>query len=286
MSTIGNQEMVRITNQRLILNLIKEKGTISRADIAKILNLSPPSTSSNINQLINMDFIREIGEGVSAGGRKPIMLELNRNYGYIVGVDMSTEEVKVVLGSIYAEVIDTAYFKIREDEVGITLLIDIIESLNFLYKKNNIHKDKIKVIMIAAPGVYDKTTNKIVSSRFPGWDDIDIIGALAAEFNSKVIFKNDIGTAAYGEYKFGIKQNCKNLLFINADISFGAGLVINGELYEGTLGSAGMVGKTVFSKEQVGGIYKRNGYLETSVSTVKLVQRIKNKCKNDKSLLE
>jgi DNA-binding transcriptional ArsR family regulator len=110
MNTAGNQEMIRITNQTLILDLIREKGLISRADIAKLLNLSPPSTSGNISRLLEMNMIREVGEGISCGGRKPILIELNKEYGYIVAVDMSCGDIRISLGNICAEVIDGFYF--------------------------------------------------------------------------------------------------------------------------------------------------------------------------------
>lgn len=288
MGTVGNQEMVRMTNQKLILNLIKEKGLISRADIAKTLNLSPPSTSSNISQLLELGIIQETGEGESAGGRKPILLELNREYGYSIGVDLgSGEAVKVTLGSIYAEIMDTVHFQKREDNTGIALIIDLVNSINLLIKQNNISKEKVKVIMIAVPGIVDKTTNKLVGTGgFAGWNDVDIVGALEIEFNARIIIRNCASAGAFGEFQFGIQQKCKNMLYVNADESVAAGLIINGELYEGTFGAAGTIGNTVFSKEHIGGVYKRNGYLETTVSAEKLVQRIKNTCKNDSALIE
>jgi len=286
MGEVCNQEMVRLTNQRLIINLIKEKGSISRADIAKTLNLSPPSTSSNIVQLLYMGIVKETGEGVSSGGRKPILLELNRQYGYIIGVDMSSEEVRVHLGSIYAEVMDTVSFQSRGEDTGIGLLIDLVNSINTLINNNSIERERIKVILIAAHGIIDKSANRMIFSSFAGWNDLDLVGALKMEYKTKIILKNCACAAAFGEYQFGIKQKCKNLLFISADDGISAGLVINGELYEGANSAAGSIGSTAFSREQVGGIYKKNGYLATTVSMTKLVQRIKNACKNDSTLLE
>ena len=286
MSIIGNQEMIRVTNQTLILNLIKEKGSISRADIAKNLKLSPPSTSSNINRLLDIGLISEIGEGASAGGRKPILLELNKDFGFIVGIDLSGEEMQVSIGNINAELMDTVSSKARNDSNGIELFIDIIESINSIITRNKIVKEKIKIIIIAIPGIYDSSVNKFVTERLKVWNDIDISGALKSEFKVDVIIKNNMSTAALGEFKFGIKKQCKNMLFVNADDGIGAGLIINGMLYEGSFGAAGMMSSIVFSKDNIGGIYKKNGYLETTVSTTKLTQRIKNLCKNDNSVLE
>lgn len=286
MNTAGNQELVRITNQNLILDLIKEKGVISRADIAKILNLSPPSTSSNISSLLEMDLLTEVGEGASSGGRKPILLELNKNYGFMVGIDMGGEEIKVSLGNICAEIIDSVYFKPDYNSSGIGILINIMSSINGLTARNKIEKKKIKTILIAAPGVYDRTANTFTASRIPGWEDINLIGALETEYNADVLVKNDVSIAALGEYIFGIKKSCRNMLFVNADVGIGAGIIINGELYEGGLGAAGIIRSMAFSKEHLASIYKKNGYLETSVSTVKLIQKIKNMCRDDKQLLE
>lgn len=286
MNIVGNQEMIRITNQTLILNLIKEKGMISRADIAKTLNLSPPSTSSNINQLLKSNLIREVGEGISSGGRKPILIQLNKEFGYMVGVDLSNDGIKVALGNICAEVVDTAYLQRRDEGSGIGLFIDILELLNNIIEKSKITKEDIKIIIIAFPGIYDELNNKFITQKVQGLDDLDIVGALKSEFKVKVIVKNDVSAAAFGEFRFGIKNECKNMLFLNADNGIGAGLVINSELYEGSFGAAGMINSIVFSKEHVGGIYKKNGFLETSVSVLKLLQKVKSLCKHDPSVLE
>lgn len=287
MYTVGNQEMVRINNQRLILNLIKERGSISRADIAKTLNLSPPSTSSNISQLIEMDLIREVGEGVSIGGRRPILLELNREYGYIIGVDVSTSKVNVVIGNIYAEIMDTVSFQSMEEDSGIALLIDLVNAINTIVKRNDIKRDKLKVIIVGVSSVIGESDNRAGSYKGDSiWNDIDIVGALEMEFKAPVLLRNYSAMAAFGEFNFGIKQKCRNLLFVHAGMHIGVGLILNGELYEGNNGLAGVIGASVFSREQAGGIYRRNGYLETVVSTSKLIQRIKNSCRSDKLLLE
>lgn len=283
MSTVGNQEMVRITNQTLILNLIKEKGTISRADIAKILDLSPPSTSSNINLLLEMDLLREVGEGASSGGRKPILLEFNKDYGYIIGIDMGTEEVKISLGNICAEIVDSIRFKNDDQSTGVKLLIDMLVSSKALLDRNKIGRNKIKAIVIAVPGVYDKTSNKLMASRI-NWDDIDLVGALEKEYGVPVLVKNDAGAAALGEYYFGMKKNCSNMLYVNIDPGISTGIILNTELYEGSFKAAGIIRNMAFTKEQIGGIYKKNGYLETTISGDRLIQKVKNLCKNDKEL--
>lgn len=286
MGTIGNQEMVRVTNQNLILDLIKERGMISRADIAKTLYLSPPSISSNINCLLEMGLLREAGEGASSGGRKPILLELNKDYGYIVGIETGGEEVRISLGNICAEIIDTQYLEPVNDNSGVGLLINIMHSLNEMIEGKHISKGKIKVIAIAAPGVYDIQSKKMVGSTDMDWSDIDIGGALKAEYGAEIIIKNDISIAALGEYIFGLNKNCGNMLYINADNRIGAGMIINGELYEGSFGAAGIIRSMAFSREQIGGIYKKTGYLETSVSVDKLVRKIRNTCREDKQLIE
>jgi len=287
MNKIGNQEMIRLNNQRLILSLIKEKRLISRAEIAKTLNLSPPSTSSNINQLLEMDLIREVGEGASIGGRKPILLELNKEYGYVIGVDMSAHRINIVLGNIYAQVVDTTNFEYNEEATGIAFLIDIINAINTMLKRNDIKRDRLKIIIIATSGIPGSSVNTMGALKdVSNWNDFDITGALEKEFKCQVLLKNYSAMAALGELNFGLKQKCKNLLYVHAGVHIGAGLIINGQMYEGSNNFAGLVGATVFSKEQSGSIYRKNGYLETMVSTSKLIQRIKNSCRNDKLLLE
>ncbi len=79
---------IRNFNQGLVLKTIEENGSISRADVGKIVRLTPPTISAIVKDLIERDIVKEIGKGDSSGGKKPILLKINSKAAYIIAVDL------------------------------------------------------------------------------------------------------------------------------------------------------------------------------------------------------
>lgn len=73
----GNLRLVQKINRSLILNLIKDKGPVSRADISKITKLTRSTVSNIFNYLVRKNLIKEIGLTSSGVGDKAILLKLN-----------------------------------------------------------------------------------------------------------------------------------------------------------------------------------------------------------------
>ena len=74
----ADKKLIKKINTISILKIIREKGPISRAHISKLIGLNPATVSSNVFDLLEGKIIKEVGSGESSGGRKPILLELNR----------------------------------------------------------------------------------------------------------------------------------------------------------------------------------------------------------------
>lgn len=271
MCTTGNQELIRITNQKLIMKLIKEKKSISRADIAKALNLSAPSISSNINKLLESRVIYESGEGESKGGRRPILIELNKNYGYIAGIYIRENQIKIFVENLCAEIINSKTININNNSLE-SEIKNIVFTMNAFLKENNLPKNNIKIIVVSED-IYMKNS-------------IYIDEALKNEYGAEILYMRNSDSAGYGEYEYGSIKKFNNVIYIDADENISASLIIDGKLYGGRDNSAGLIGNTVFSKEHISSIYKNRGYLNNYVSISNLIQRISNSYKSDRMLLE
>ena len=95
----------RVNRQRL-LDAIRRHGPISRADLAKRTALSPPTVSGLVEELVTaVGLLREVGIGASSGGRPPVLLEFNAEYGYLVGVDLGSRMLRVALTDLQGTVI-------------------------------------------------------------------------------------------------------------------------------------------------------------------------------------
>lgn len=78
--------------------------------------------------------------------------------------------------------------------------------------------------------------------NLPGWDNIPITGMLESRFGGKAYLMNDANASALAEWKFGAGRGMQSMVFITCGTGFGAGLILDGRLYEGVSGAAGEIG--------------------------------------------
>ncbi|WP_185602302.1 ROK family transcriptional regulator [Paenibacillus sp. 598K] len=275
----GNQKLVRSTNQQIILDVVRRQGPISRAALAKIVKLSVPSVSSNIEALIGRGIIREAGiEDVSTIGRPPIMLEFNRYYGYIIGIDLGGEDITVALGDLQGNIIAEKHLRISlEQKIARQLFENIIEQIRLLLEENGIDREQLKVIAAATPGIINKSTGYFdVAPRFAEWNKLNVEKMLEDNFGAKVIVMNDMNLVTIGESRFGAAIGYENVVTINVDVGIGAGLLINGKLYEGARLAAGELGYWVSRSSvdpETGQLVTTN--LDTEISLHSLIQQVR-----------
>lgn len=93
--------------------------------------------------------------------------------------------------------------------------------------------------------VNSRRTHTVLSHHGPGWEDYPLVDRVASIWGCPVAMDNDANAAALGEYRFGAGQGCRDLLYVTVSTGIGAGIVIDGKLYQGTHGLAGEVGHTI-----------------------------------------
>jgi N-acetylglucosamine repressor len=244
-SAAGNQKLIRTTNQRLIIDLVRKKGLISRAELAKIIKLSAPSVSSNIDSLIALNMIKEAGAGdLTGSGRPPILLEFNKEYGYIICIDLRTEDIRIALGDLQGEVITEQHISISlENKIKKEVFQQIIDCTSAMLNTQKIPVSRLKAICVGTPGIINRKTGFFqVAPRFENWDKLNIQQIIEEKFQTKVIVMNDVNLALIGENRFGVAQGLRNLVSINIDVGIGAAIILNGNLFEGSRFAAGEIG--------------------------------------------
>lgn len=124
---IINKHVMRSTNEKQVLQQVINEGPISRSQISRNLSLNKVTVSDIYNQLLRTQFIKEIGCGVSTknGGRKPVMAELNVNYGFVASIDMTADAVKLMYSRLNGKILHFQSFK--TSDMTLTDVIDLIE---------------------------------------------------------------------------------------------------------------------------------------------------------------
>lgn len=238
----GNKKLIGEINKSLILKIIRENGPISRADIARITGLNPATVSGNVEKFLKRKIIKELGSGESSGGRKPILLELNEEGFFCIGVDMGKTKITVAIVNLEGQIKDKVIFNINsiDDKKDI---IDITKSS--IYEV--IHKSGLKsnVFLGIGVGVHGVVNSKKGVSIFApeyNWRNVKIKEILQDEFNLPVSIDNDVRVMAFGEKWFGAAKGIEDFVIINVGNGIGSGIMINGRLYTGSGYAAGEVG--------------------------------------------
>jgi len=101
----GNQKLVKSINRSIVLNIVREHGPVSRADVSRLSQFYPATVSSIVNDLISEGFVREAGLGDSTGGRQPVMLQLDRRAGISCGVSIGVDRLRACVSDLDAQVL-------------------------------------------------------------------------------------------------------------------------------------------------------------------------------------
>jgi len=242
MESVDNNA-VREHNQRAILEYIYRIGTTSRAALAKELKMSKPAIADNLEHLIDIGIVKEVGEGESTerGGRRPRLLQFHSNQKYIIVIDLNFSNPLFVLSNLSNEIFCEFNVTVHANAPADSYLSIIENGIRILMDSYNLSAEDLVCVSVASPGMFDFDGNLCSCNPsyngFP-WASIDIRTYLQSSFNIPVIIKNDIKAATLGEWeKCGNMTN--DMLYISCGLGLGAGIILNGELLEGNYFTAG-----------------------------------------------
>ena len=222
-----------------ILHLVRSGRAASRADIARQTGLSPSTVTQRVDALLGAGFLREAGEGVSHGGRRPRALEVDPTSGVVATADLGSHHATFGLfdlsGRLLASRTDAMDIGSGPDRV----LAWIADTADDLRAEHAAPGQDLRGIGIGLPGPVDSTTGRMVSpSRMPGWNGLDVAAELRARTGLTVAVDNDANLMALGEYDASGSSEGQ-LVFVKAGSSIGCGIVAFGGVYRGHHGMAG-----------------------------------------------
>lgn len=243
--------LMRELNQALILSLVRQEGQISRAEIAKRTNLSRSTVSNIINELIEADRIHEVQKGESRGGRRPILLELNYRSHCCVGIELATTFLNLVITDLKAEIL----YQHREPfdiNAGPDAAVEqVSQVVGRALVEAQIDAAQVAGVGIGIPGPITHTTGQTIAPPImPGWSGVSLRDRFSETLPFPVYVDNDANLAALAEYRWGVAQQVRNMAYIYlGSTGIGAGLVLNGSIYRGEIGSAGEIGHSTIDED-------------------------------------
>jgi glucokinase-like ROK family protein len=235
---------IKTFNKRVILDMIRfTPGGISRAELARQMLLTRSAISTIIDDLENIRLVDETETGPTTGGRRPILLAINPQYGHVVGIDMGATHVGIVVTDFSAHVLEEIEYPFSVANGPQMCLTEIGGYINELLSKLQLNINKISAVGIGVPGPIVTESGEVSSPPImPGWDEYPIRAHLEQLWKVPVSIGNDAELGALGEWAYGAGRGESNLAYIKVGTGVGAGLLLDGHIYRGTTGCAGEIG--------------------------------------------
>src|ERR1700754_4088623 len=236
-ANVARSNTIRDINRQIVLNYVRERGPISRAEIAHETALQR-STVSLIVEELRVDGLIEEVSGESTGGRPPILLSLRTADAVAIGVDVGTNKTIVATSDLAGRVLEEETFETNPDAETTTR--HIIDRANKLLRRNN---GTIEGIGVSLPGLVNSDGTELFVPTF-NWRDIPFAKNINAGTGLPVTIDNDANAAALAELWFGRPEirEVRDFILVLVEDGVGTGIVFDGQVYRGENGAAGEFG--------------------------------------------
>jgi len=235
---VARSNTIRDINRQIVLNYVREKGPISRAEIARETHLQRSTISLIVSELRNWGLIEEVF-GDSSGGRPPALLTLPTARAVAIGVDLGTIRTIVATCDLTGRIIEREEFHTDKDPDKTSQAI--VECI----KKLLGHKPHdIEGIGVSVPALVDARTGSILYSPFFKWNRPKIIEKIKDATGLRVNADNDANASALAELWFGRPEirDVRDFILVFIENGIGTGIVLDGQIHRGKGGVAGEFG--------------------------------------------
>ena len=244
----GSTSSLRSANQRRVIQELQRQRTetpVTQADIARATQLAPATVSNIVRELLTAGMV----ETTVGSGRRGTAVRIARGAGLVAGVDFGHRHVRVAVGDLAGQILSVEREEIAQDHVytdgldrAVTLLHRLLEDLA---------ADPFDVLNIGLGLPAPITEDDLVMSSaiLPGWVGVNARAEAAERLGRPVHIDNDANLGALAEHRRGAGQGHPNLVFVKVSSGVGAGLIIGGEVFRGSNGTAGEIGHLTIDEQ-------------------------------------
>ncbi len=286
----ATHQSLRDMNEILVLNLVRERQPISRIDIAESTRLEGSTVSKIVARLLEDEFVYENGVGPASpqGGRKKRFLHLNPEKAYAVGVDLGPHHHEIAISDFSGQIMRRTTIENSNDPQ------QALEAVARGVKKllqSDLSQKRVVGIGISLVGLVDAKEGRMLAGENLGWGDEVPVGSIlrnALSLDLPIYFDNGARLAALAEVWFGkhTSRPPQDLVFLEVSEGVGAGIIIQGQLYHGSLNGAGEFGHISLDPAGPGCSCGGRGCLEVFASDQATINRYKELCQTEGCLPE
>jgi len=234
---------IRDINRQIVLNYVREREPISRAEIARETELQRSTVSAIVEDLKTEGLVEEVGEGESTGGRRPTMLKLRAAGPIALGVSITPTCTTVATSDLAGRVLDQEKF-LTDPAKTIPQVIDVVRDFSTRYKGS------IEGVGVSLPGLVDPSTGTALYIPYFLWRDLPISKMISDAVGLPVVIDNDANAVALAELWFGRPEvsDARDFILVLVAEGVGTGIIFDGQVYRGQRGAAGEFGHMVIGR--------------------------------------
>jgi predicted NBD/HSP70 family sugar kinase len=237
-----NSGILRTVNEALVLNLVRERQPTSRVAIARTTGLKESTISSIVRELLEQSLIVETDFGDSGGGRRPLMLDLNRDRSRTIGVDLGCRRTIIGVSDFSGELV--GQISIPTDPAPTVFLEQLADAIERAIKEFVPVGMPIEGIGFGMPGLMDRGEGRIVYAANLDWHNVAVGAYMRKRFSYDLLFEDNVRCAGLAAVWFGSLNDLKHgsAIVLVVDEGIGCALIIDGHLYRGATLGAGQAG--------------------------------------------
>ncbi len=285
---VADRDLIKQINQFNILNTIRSKKSISRVELAQVTGQSRASVTNITARLIenNLVYEKEIKDS-NQRGRKRVMLALNPDAAYVVGVKVSAYMISCAVTDMQADIRSSVDMPVKTSNKPVEWVADLIEQgVTQCIAKAGLTPDRISGIGTGIPGLIDRKKGIQHWTLFYQKGNIPLRELIQQRFDIPVWVENDANAVTLAHQWFGHGRGIDNFLVVTIEDGVGMGIIVNGRLYSGEKGMAGEFGHVVIDPGGNPCRCGNKGCLEAYVSNFSIISQAADVLHRDRTQLK
>ena len=263
-----NSNEVKKRNRSKILKILRNGKDISRKDLSDQMGLTKAGISTIVSEMIDEGVVLETGSQENSGlGRNKITLEINKQFGYVLGLSLTETHLTLLVSNVLGETVDfftQTYVQLErfETENIINLVTD--KSLYLLWS-HNIDKSLLLGFGIGYIGGLKNLDLERIKLEIENRLNIDVVS------------NNNVKALAMSQMDFAQQEESENFLFVKYGPGLGMAIVQKGSIIEGIDNRAGEIGHTIVAPQMDTSCRcGRKGCLESLVSEKGIIKDLED----------
>lgn len=238
----NDQSKIRRFHSQLLFKLVKDYGPISRVDLARMTQMSGTSVGKIVKELIEQDFVHEVGQTESSIGRKAVLLEINPRGVLTIGVSVDTDACKVGIVDLRGNLIAENTTSVDLSRSAEDILKDMAIEIRKIGESIGPLSDKIAGVGVTIPGIISWPDGVVQASPQMRWRNLGVRKYLQEALEKPVFVDNQVKCALFGESFYGDIVGMRDCVCIWVGSGVGGAVMEDGVILRGGKNALGEIG--------------------------------------------